>query len=317
MKKNFKNTRGITLVALVITIIILVILAGISIQAITNNGISEKAKLAKEKQDNAELLENQILNEYEKSINVFSRGETEKDDYISKDIEDFTPSLKEINGDYIAAQVDEIGTKNEVQIKGYLWLLNGKVRGCTSEKEYVFSDLEYNTEYKIQVIAIDENAKFKYSEEISGETIDKAYLYSHGKTFSYLTGGYTKSPRTSSYSSSFNEDNMYINAYSNGGGGGVHTAKKIDLTNYKYLKVSGKVAGLATSDSSALLVSATTVNYWGSAWYPAGYIFVVGSGQITGNTTVTANITSVTGTQYICAGFNQSHGYIYEIWLEK
>ena len=52
MLKN-KN-KGITLVALVITIIILLILAGISISALTNTGIFQKAKDAKQKSDSYE-----------------------------------------------------------------------------------------------------------------------------------------------------------------------------------------------------------------------------------------------------------------------
>ena len=40
--------RGITLVALIVTIIILLILAGISIASLTGNRLFEKAKLAKE-----------------------------------------------------------------------------------------------------------------------------------------------------------------------------------------------------------------------------------------------------------------------------
>ena len=44
-----KNSEGITLVALVITIVILLILAGISISTLTNTGIFEKAQDAKKK----------------------------------------------------------------------------------------------------------------------------------------------------------------------------------------------------------------------------------------------------------------------------
>ena len=47
MKKTKEN--AITLVALVITIIVLLILAGVSIQAITNTGLFANAKKAKEK----------------------------------------------------------------------------------------------------------------------------------------------------------------------------------------------------------------------------------------------------------------------------
>jgi len=49
MKKSFKNKKGITLIALVVTIIVLIILAGISISLVLgNNGIITKAKEGKE-----------------------------------------------------------------------------------------------------------------------------------------------------------------------------------------------------------------------------------------------------------------------------
>ncbi len=48
-EKMFKNRKGITLIALVITIIILLILAGITISALTNTGIFARANDAKEK----------------------------------------------------------------------------------------------------------------------------------------------------------------------------------------------------------------------------------------------------------------------------
>ena len=53
MKEQNKE-RGITLVALVITIIILLILATISIQSLTNTGLFAKAQETKEKTKNAE-----------------------------------------------------------------------------------------------------------------------------------------------------------------------------------------------------------------------------------------------------------------------
>ena len=54
---NIRNRRGITLVALVITIIILLILAGVSIQAITNTGLFENAKKAQEQSEISEDME--------------------------------------------------------------------------------------------------------------------------------------------------------------------------------------------------------------------------------------------------------------------
>ena len=71
MKKILKNTKGITLVALVITIIILLILAGISISALTNQGLFGKAKEAKQKSKQAEVNQAKTLNEYEDELNKY------------------------------------------------------------------------------------------------------------------------------------------------------------------------------------------------------------------------------------------------------
>ena len=69
MLKN-KN-KGITLVALVVTIVVLLILAGISISALTNTGIFQKAKDAKQKSANAELDQNTKLDSYENEIDNY------------------------------------------------------------------------------------------------------------------------------------------------------------------------------------------------------------------------------------------------------
>ena len=52
-----KSTRGITLIALVITIIILLILAGISIRALTHTGVFQNAKQAEIENKRAQITE--------------------------------------------------------------------------------------------------------------------------------------------------------------------------------------------------------------------------------------------------------------------
>lgn len=69
MKKQLKTQKGITLVALIITVILLLILAGVAISSIMGNGLLGKAKYTKEKQDEAEELEKTRLSEYESEIN--------------------------------------------------------------------------------------------------------------------------------------------------------------------------------------------------------------------------------------------------------
>ena len=64
-----KNSKGITLIALVVTIIVLIILAGVSINLVLgDNGIVTKAKLAKEQTEQAQLNEEIGINEAVKYI---------------------------------------------------------------------------------------------------------------------------------------------------------------------------------------------------------------------------------------------------------
>ena len=69
--------KGITLIALVITIIILLILAGISISALTNQGLFKNAKIAQNATEKAEAEQGQRLNEYEDEINKYLENEDE------------------------------------------------------------------------------------------------------------------------------------------------------------------------------------------------------------------------------------------------
>ena len=78
LSKKIKTNNGITLVALVITIIILLILATISIQSLTNTGLFKKANEAKEKTQNAAENQAKILNEYEDELNKYISGNVEK-----------------------------------------------------------------------------------------------------------------------------------------------------------------------------------------------------------------------------------------------
>ena len=65
-----KKQNAITLIALVITIVVLLILAGISISALTNQGLFEKAKEAKQKSEDAQKNESAILENYLAQMNA-------------------------------------------------------------------------------------------------------------------------------------------------------------------------------------------------------------------------------------------------------
>ena len=66
MNKEKKNTRGITLIALVVSVIVLLVLAGITIAALSgDNGILTRAKEAKEKTEQAQKEEKQTVSNME------------------------------------------------------------------------------------------------------------------------------------------------------------------------------------------------------------------------------------------------------------
>ena len=69
-RNKLKSNKGITLIALVITIIILLILAGVSIAMLTgDNGILTQAQRAKNETEQAQVNEENILTDYEEVIN--------------------------------------------------------------------------------------------------------------------------------------------------------------------------------------------------------------------------------------------------------
>ena len=74
-KKDCNKNRGITLIALVITIIVLLILAGVTIAALSgDNGILTRAKEAKENTNKANQEELDVLDKYEQNLNQYVDG---------------------------------------------------------------------------------------------------------------------------------------------------------------------------------------------------------------------------------------------------
>ena len=76
-RKNYSNQTGITLIALVVTIVVLLILAGVSINALFgDSGIIEKAKDAQNRMNNAQESDLNALNDLDKWIDNQVNGTT-------------------------------------------------------------------------------------------------------------------------------------------------------------------------------------------------------------------------------------------------
>jgi len=73
--KNTKTNKGITLVALIITIVILMVLAGVAIISIQNDGILAYAQNASTTWNSAQKNEAGIIGGYEQYLNNMENGE--------------------------------------------------------------------------------------------------------------------------------------------------------------------------------------------------------------------------------------------------
>ena len=117
-----KNIKGITLVALVITIVILLILAGISIQAITNTGLFENAKRAAEESKYANAAEKVAL-----AVNA-SYDSTGKinDEYLKENV-------NKIEG--LSKKVDTVTYDLKIIVDGFEFTISesGKITGEKKE----------------------------------------------------------------------------------------------------------------------------------------------------------------------------------------
>lgn len=84
-----RDTRGITLIALIVTIIVLLILAGITILQLTENGLLDKISQAKEENLKASIKEEIILTIYEIQADFIENGNTlNRDDLSQKLLEE-------------------------------------------------------------------------------------------------------------------------------------------------------------------------------------------------------------------------------------
>lgn len=95
--EKINKRKGITLISLVITIILILILAGITISVLLNNGIIDKAKFAKEQYANAQQDEIQDM------------------DSVSNEIDDIlnnvtTVGTRNQNANHYSTEEQEIGT---------------------------------------------------------------------------------------------------------------------------------------------------------------------------------------------------------------
>ena len=169
-RRNYSNQTGITLIALVVTIVVLLILAGVSINAIfSENGIIEKAKDAQNRMNNAQESDLNVLNDLDKWIDNQVNG-TAGGNTTGGDDKPSTSDLPSTNNtipyypDNTFTKVDGTDLSNGLVIKDgngneYVWIEVPKTTGVYptaglkitnfTETEYtaIETDLHTYTDY--------------------------------------------------------------------------------------------------------------------------------------------------------------------------
>ena len=158
-KSKIKQEKGITLIALAVTIVIIIILAGITIDGIFgDDGVLKQAKGTQDKTSSLIEKEEEKINyleeEYMNVINenkVFSTVSITVDEMTENSITIFV----NVTGN--------IGT--EILYKYYI---DGEEKNTSNINMYTFNDLELDTNYTIKVEAYDEfNNKIEAEKTIS------------------------------------------------------------------------------------------------------------------------------------------------------
>lgn len=177
---NINKNKGITLIALVITVIVLLILAGVSIAMLTGeNGILNQAKKAKEETEIASEEEKvklatsgALLQDNGESI-IQSNLQSELSKYF--DTEDFSVSSgtndEGKNGFIVTV------TENVKEGRKYFVSQNGKVEKYEEPQVAELTDIYLNL-YDDGTLVFSNN-----SELMEGKTLEKSYGNIKGKTF--------------------------------------------------------------------------------------------------------------------------------------
>ena len=134
-RRNYSNQTGITLIALVVTIVVLLILAGVSINALfSENGIIKRAQDAQNKMNNAQESDLNALNDLDKWINNQVNGITGGGTTGGDANPSTTPKISTLVGTVVDKNTkaeDAYGNKITIP-KGFKVVAHGTVAGSAT-----------------------------------------------------------------------------------------------------------------------------------------------------------------------------------------
>lgn len=224
IESDIASSHAITLISLVITVIILIILAGVAINlGLGPNGIFERSKQARKQNEEAaakEKLETvlaEAIIEKETNENYNSKGfldnmlkekgmtvnensvivgtynfEIDRDKLeIVSNSSDETSFV--IETPYIGTtsfKVNIFKVYNEEEVKEYAYIIDGNEEKITTEKEYIKEGLEPETIHTANVIVKYKNGKTVASNIINLKLEPRIYLFKEGDECKDITGGW-------------------------------------------------------------------------------------------------------------------------------
>lgn len=160
------------------------------------------------------------------NVNVAASGGYEE----STKIADFTPTVTS-DGKKISISMTVSDT-----VKGYIYFINEKVK-CASQNIKEIIEQDYNTKYKVSVIAIDEDGKYKKSEEVNITTGGQISIFNGSKADTATTGDFDVEFTESNSYNNYGYDSIdgipcfSVNACNEGNYGVAVSNNKINVTN--------------------------------------------------------------------------------------
>ena len=147
--KNYSNQTGITLIALVVTIVVLLILAGVSLNAIfSENGIIKRAQDAQNKMNNAQESDLNALNDLDKWINNQVNGTTGGNTTGGNDNPSTTPKISTLIGKVVDKNTKaEDAYGNKITIPKGFKILEHNPTSSTGAVTYNYTNSEETGEH--------------------------------------------------------------------------------------------------------------------------------------------------------------------------
>ena len=321
-----RNEKGITLVALVITVIMMLILAGVAISAVTDNGgLFDKVTTAtgeyeKAMRDEAELY-NTILNGI--------------DEYFEHKVNDNT--YAKITTPYVGTSACTVNINTNMSTentKEFVIYVDGEENSRTTNLEYTIENLSPETTYNISVVAYDLNDNVYETNTKTITTRERVYLYNSGDECTTLTGGWIgvgvtdiKSNQGASYAAvaptvTKNENNIFCR-HSNSAmsSGSLSTTNKIDLSGYKKVVADTSITCGKSYLYSMIAIADNTEYYSNSA--RCEIVYTSGSAITKPREIFFADISNINEEMYIAFNYmkcttlsSYAETYLYNVWLE-